>query len=507
MSCPNRRPAGVGIGLTLAVALSGCHATVRPTSSPRPSPVQQLQHDLDAILAPPSLGHGTWGVVVRSLANQETLYAAHGDRLMMPASNLKVATLAAAAERLTWSYTYETRLMAAGPVDGGVLHGDLVVVGSGDPSIGGRDGPATAVFERWADQIASAGIHRIDGRIVGDDRAFAGPGLGAGWSWDDLDAGYAAAVSALQYNESAVHVTIAPGPHEGDTAAVSVEPAGSGLSIRNHLDTAAADAPLSIQASRLPGSSELELHGHVPLGSAPGVHTLSVDSPTRFFVAALRRALVSRGIDVRGPAVGIDEASDAARQPGARPLVSYRSPPLSALATTLMKVSQNLYAETFVKTMGAATGAPTAAGGLAAARQTLEGWGVAPGALIAVDGSGLSRYDYITPEALVTILAHVDGDRRLRDPFEAALPIAGRDGTLVRRMKGTPAEGTVRAKTGSMANVRSLAGYVTTADGEKLAFAILANGFETPPELIDQATDAIVVRLAEFSRRTAEARR
>ncbi len=145
-----------------------------------------------------------------------------------------------------------------------------------------------------------------------------------------------------------------------------------------------------------------------------------------------------------------------------------------------MKVSQNLYAETFVKTMGAAAGAPTAAGGLAAARQTLEAWGVAPGALIMVDGSGLSRYDYITPEALVTILAHVDGDRRLRDPFEAALPIAGRDGTLTRRMKGTPAEGNVRAKTGSMANVRSLAGYVTTADGEPLAFAILANDFEVP---------------------------
>lgn len=129
MSCPNRRPAGVGIGLTLAVALSACHATVRPPAPPRPAPVQQLQHDSDAILAAPSLGHGSWGVVVRSLASRDTVYDAHGNRLMMPASNLKVATLAAAAERLTWSYTYETRLMAAGPVDDGELHGDLVVVG------------------------------------------------------------------------------------------------------------------------------------------------------------------------------------------------------------------------------------------------------------------------------------------------------------------------------------------------------------------------------------------
>jgi D-alanyl-D-alanine carboxypeptidase/D-alanyl-D-alanine-endopeptidase (penicillin-binding protein 4) len=165
-----------------------------------------------------------------------------------------------------------------------------------------------------------------------------------------------------------------------------------------------------------------------------------------------------------------------------------------------MKASQNQYAETFLKTMGAAAGTPTAAGGRTVAQTILERWGVPAGALIQRDGSGLSRYDYVTPEALVTILTHIDRDERLRGPFEASLPIAGRDGSLSNRMKGTPAEGNARAKTGSMSNVRALSGYVTTADGEPLAFAIIANNFEVPADAITGATDAIVVRLATFRR-------
>ena len=164
-----------------------------------------------------------------------------------------------------------------------------------------------------------------------------------------------------------------------------------------------------------------------------------------------------------------------------------------------MKVSQNLYAETFLTTLGAASPA-TAASGRTTVQAVLARWGVAAGGLIQRDGSGLSRYDYVTPEALVTILTHVDRDPRLRGPFEAALPIAGRDGGLSNRMKGTPAEGNARAKTGSMSNVRALSGYVKTADGEPLVFSIIANNFETPADVITKAADAIVVRLATFKR-------
>ena len=166
-----------------------------------------------------------------------------------------------------------------------------------------------------------------------------------------------------------------------------------------------------------------------------------------------------------------------------------------------MKISQNLYAETFLKTIGAAPGVvPNAAAGWNAARTIFERWGVAPGALIQRDGSGLTRYDFVTPEALVTILTHVDRDPRLKGPFEESLPIAGRDGTLANRMKGTAAEGNARAKTGSMTAVRGLSGYVTSADGEPLVFSILANNFDTPSATITATEDAIVIRLATFKR-------
>ena len=164
----------------------------------------------------------------------------------------------------------------------------------------------------------------------------------------------------------------------------------------------------------------------------------------------------------------------------------------------LMKNSQNLYAETLLKTIGGATGAPTFENGRRVAGETLVPWGVAPAGLVQVDGSGLSRYNYVTPETLVTLLMHINKDDRLRQPFEASLPIAGLDGTLAARMKGTAAEGNARAKSGTLANVRSLAGYVTSADGQPLVFAIVANNFGTMPEVAIAAIDAIVVRLAEF---------
>jgi D-alanyl-D-alanine carboxypeptidase/D-alanyl-D-alanine-endopeptidase (penicillin-binding protein 4) len=163
-----------------------------------------------------------------------------------------------------------------------------------------------------------------------------------------------------------------------------------------------------------------------------------------------------------------------------------------------MKLSQNLYAETLLKTLGAVSGAPTFEGGRAAVRSTLAPWGLPAGELIQVDGSGLSRYGYATAATLVEILAHVDRDDKLRGPYEGSLPIAGRDGTLAGRLGGTRAEGNVRAKTGTMSNVRTIAGYITSRDGDPIVFAILANNFESAPDAIVRTIDSIVVRLVDF---------
>ena len=344
------------------------------------------------------------------------------------------------------------------------------------------------------------GVGTIRGRIIGDDNLFDDETLGAGWAWDYLADAYATGVGALQFNENIVSVTMAPAQAVGGAAVISVAPAGSGLAIRNMVKTAAAGTAASIATRRLPGSAQLELRGSVPLGGAPSIHNVSVDNPTLFFVNVLRETLIAHGIDVKGPAVDIDDLTDPPSRDYATLLASYRSPPLSALATRMMKVSQNVYAETLLKTMGAVGETSTAAAGREAVRATVQPWGVSPTGLVMIDGSGLSRYNLVTPETIVTILTHVDSDQRLRGPFEDALPLGGRDGTLAGRLKGTPAENNARAKTGSLSNARALSGYVKSADGERIVFSLLANNFETAPDVIDTTADAIVVRLAQFRR-------
>ena len=150
-------------------------------------------------------------MLVRSLSSGDTLYSLNADKLLLPSSTMKVITLAAAADRLGWDYTFDTRVSAAGTIDGGVLDGDLIITGSGDPSIDNWDGDATRLFHEWADALKTASIRRISGRIVGDDRAFDGEALGAGWMWDDLDRSFAAGVSALQFNENTAQITVLPG--------------------------------------------------------------------------------------------------------------------------------------------------------------------------------------------------------------------------------------------------------------------------------------------------------
>jgi D-alanyl-D-alanine carboxypeptidase/D-alanyl-D-alanine-endopeptidase (penicillin-binding protein 4) len=513
----------------MAVALAAtaaCHASTKPTpqpTAPQVSPhIGQLRRDLEAMLNDPALARATWGVLVQSLRNGETLFAWNPQKLLLPASNMKLVTLAAAAAELGWDYTYRTRLLSRGAINGGVLAGDLIVVGSGDPSIGNVDGSAERLFGEWAERLKQLGVRTVDGRIVGDDNAFDDEILGFGWSWDDLTEDYAAGVGALQFNENAIRVSVSPGPAPGSPAGISVDPPESGIVVINSVRTDEAGAAASLSAHRLPGQRTLVVAGTVPAGAAvPTALTLAVDNPTLFFVQALRRSLIARGIDVRGPAVDVDDLAMPIDRAGTTPVAEHQSPPLSVLAVRLMKVSQNQYAETFLKTLSlnrserevpkterdalaerrdAGSRRATANMGRTAAQKLFQEWGVDAGSLIIRDGSGLSRYDYLTAQALVTILTHVYKDAKLYEPFAASLPTPGTDGTLANRLRGTAAEHRLRAKTGSMSQVRTLSGYLTTSDDEPLVFSILANNFDTTADVINRATDAMVVKLAEFRR-------
>jgi len=499
-SAASVRTAGTLAGIALALSLTVVSSVAQSTLS---SPLGALQRDIDLILSAPVLNRGFWGVLVRNVDRDETLYSHNAAKLMMPASTMKVVTLAAAADKLGWDYTFSTRVFASGPISDGILHGDLIVVGGGDPNIDDWDGVASRLFADWAAQLKSAGIRTISGRIIGDDNLFDDESLGAGWSLDDIASSFSANISALQFNQGSVQLRIAPGRAVGSKAVIAVTPDYSGLTINNRVTTGPPGSAVALARRRLPGASRLTLRGSVPLRMRPFNETASVENPTLYFVTALKHALVADGIEVRGAAVDIDDVDPPpTRNAAADPLLTYHSPPLSVIATTMMKLSQNLYAETLLKILGVDSNdrpTGTAMAGLAVIRSVLQGWNIDPaGALIQTDGSGLSRYNYITPETMVAILTHIEREPRLRAMFEAALPVAGRDGTLEYRMKGTVAEGNARAKTGSLTNVRSMAGFVKSADGETLAFAIFANNYENSSAVINATSDEILVRLAGY---------
>jgi D-alanyl-D-alanine carboxypeptidase/D-alanyl-D-alanine-endopeptidase (penicillin-binding protein 4) len=452
-------------------------------------PAESLQRDLSAIFQAPEFERSIWSVLVRPAASSEPLFSLNASKLVMPGSNMKILTLAAAADQLGWDYRYETKIVTTAPLEAGVLQGDVIVVGSGDPSISERS-DEHGILQSMAQQLRDAGVHQIDGRIIGDADAFGGSPLGDGWAWDNLPYGYSAPVSALEYNEGSVDLVIRAGAAAGDPVAIQVRPEGSGLDLDNRLVTVADTGSGTLTLERLPGSPHLVVRGQIPARAAPFVRTASVDNPTQFFVNALRATLIAEGIQVSKGALDIDDASPKPDRSGARTLATRRSPPLAQLATSMMKVSQNQYAELLLKTLG----------GRQALGDRLRLLGIPDDSYIIADGSGLSRYDFVTEEALVKLLQLFHDRPADAAPFTATLPVAGRDGTLARRLTGTPAEGRVRAKSGSIDNVRALSGYVDTAGGDTLVFSMIANNFSLPVAEIDAAVDKALLRLIMFTR-------
>ena len=484
-----------------ALPLRAARVTV-PIASPSTSTLQALQRRVNSALAEPSLAGGTWGLEVRSLRSGETLVDVGSHRLLMPASTLKAITLAVAADRLGWDFTFGTRLQAKGTIANGELSGDLIVVGTGDPSFDDWDGAASQVFQSWAEELKEHGVTSVTGRIIGDDHAFAENGYGRGWMWDDMADGYSAPASGLHFNQGVAQMLVAPGSSVGAPATLSIEPAYAPLSLVGHVRTERASAPTAVSVEPVARSAAVMVKGSIAVDSQRETRSVAIANPTQYFVNAVRAGLLANGIDVRGSAVDVDDISDApAPDVASIEVATHRSAPLPALGETMMRLSQNLYAESLLLTVGSHRGGSgTAEAGIATISDVLASWGVAPTEVLMADGSGLSRYDLVTADAVVSILAHVFAEDRLRDSFIATLPVAGRPGMLSSRMRGTAAEANVRAKTGSFTNARAIAGFVQSADGEPLVFSIMANNYGVPPAAVDRVADAILVALAEFHR-------
>lgn len=495
------RVAAAAALVSVAIASALAAGQTATTDATQPQAVA-LSADLNRIFDAPALSRALVAVRIQSLRDARVVFERNAGSRVIPGSVMKLVTAAVAAERLGWDRRFETRLEAVGRVENGALRGDLVVVGNGDPSIGAGGGPGAALFDEWADALRAAGITRVEGRIIGDDNAFDDEPLGAGWAWDYLSAGYAAPSGALSYNENVVVLRVRPGAAPGGAASVEAAPLGHGLTFDVGVTTATAGSPTSLTVGRAPGSATVTVRGQVAAGSAPLVRTTTVDNPTTFFVEGLRTTLASRGISVSHGAWDIDDAAPLPAGEARRLIARRESAPLSSLVGYTLKASQNYYGEMLLKALGRgdATRPGSSERGREAVRQTLAAWKIPGDALVMYDGSGLSRYNYLSAELLVAVLERVWRDERLRGPFLAALPVGGHDGTLEARMRTPALDRRVQAKTGTINNVRSLAGYVEAASGEKFAFAMIANHYTAPNAEIDAVMEAALERVVDQRR-------
>lgn len=475
-------------------ALAQQPATSAETQTVPPPPTlverEDLAARLDRLIDDPALVRAHVGLVVQIAETGEVLFERNGEKRFTPASNTKLVTSAVGLTVLGAGYRWTTTLVAGGPVQDGVLHGDLWIIGAGDPWLTREDVAA------WPDILLDAGIRRIEGEIVGDDSAFPVPQYGKGWMWDDLYVYYSAGVSALQLSPNRVRGRLDPGATLGSDAALVYLDAGPALPVVNRVRTGAPGSDVRLQFVPPPGGGDVELTGWIPLAGEPVDLSMATHHPTLYLLQYVEGILSDAGIssgDTRRAKVGENPVAASWQ-------VELRSDSLGAVLSELLKPSDNQMAETLILTLGREAGAGgTWDDGLTIVDETLAAWGIEPGAIDLVDGSGLSRYNQVTPNAINRMLRAM-----WRHPdftvFYDALPVAGVDGTLRRRMTGMPPQDNVRAKTGSLTSVRALSGYLTAGDGQTLVFSLLLNGYDAPGDVAVALEDLLVEQLALYRR-------
>lgn len=427
----------------------------------------------------------TWGVLVVDEQGQ-AVYARNPDRPLVPASTAKLAVTAAASVLLPPDYRITTSLYGTGPLVGGVLQGDLVVYGRGDPGFGahcyGPDTLAAGVCDRmWtrmdalADSLAARGVSEVAGSIVGDGSYFDGTLVHHDWQGYDLNWWYAAPVSALGFNDNSVNITWKPGLRVGAPAVIALDPTLGNFGFENRTRTTRARTRRTIDFFRQPGTMFIWGEGAVPLDHPGRTEYFALPDPNRYFAQALRAALERRGIGVAGPTVATTDAMlyRAARETPA--LVTFASRPMNDLLYPLLNDSHNWYAEMLVKLLGRERGEGGSwPAGLDVIRRFLvDSVGADPSAFDLHDGSGLAHGNLISPRAVVRLLLYMRA-RPDNAAFLRALPQPG-TGTLRDRLLCTSAEGRLSAKTGSLDQVYSLAGYLERPNGGAYVFDIVAN--------------------------------
>jgi len=491
--------------IVVPVLLSAACATggANPSSPRAVSARDALRFSIDSMVRQTQFRDAQFGVLIVDPERADTLYSLNAGKLFMPASNMKIVTGATSLAQLGPDYTFHTDFAAGGRVVHDTLLGALIVNGRGDPTISDHmRGSAMKPLLDVADSLKAHGIKTITGGIRAGPDVFPDTTIGYGWSWDDLGEDYGAGVDALYFNEG-FGTAIAYGKAGMQPDSVRTFPASTYPRIVTppHSSAQASDT-FALRLDVDPTRTQFTARGRLK----NPVDTLVFVFPDQreAYLAALSEALRSRGIVVAGGELGVVSPRVADKTIRATPLFAIHSPPLREILPALEKPSQNQIAEILYKTLGLEkTSVGSADSGRVVLERQLATWGAEPDGYLIRDGSGLSRYGYLSPETIVRVLDKVRADTAFH-VFYDALPIAGLDGSLRNRMKGTAAAGKIHAKTGSVANARSLSGYALTADNHTLIFSLLANNWITPQSAVDSVHNRIAVMLASLKLRDAQ---
>ncbi len=441
----------------------------------------QLGAAIDAAINRPQFRRARWGILIEPLSptTNRPLYNREGDRYFIPASNAKLLTTAAALRQLGSEFRIRTSIYQTSA-------SSLRVVGRGDPSL------TDVQLRDLAQQLKRQGVRNVQ-RLVVDDGYFQGDTLNLTWDWEDVQSDYGAAVNSLILNQNAVELTLSP-QQVGQPLRVSWADAIAAKQWRldNNSLTAKAATPDSLAITTVLGQPLLQIKGQLGVDAEPEVIGLPVLNPGEYFLEHFRNVLVPEGISVERATLESNRGVA-----GAQELAKIESPPLAILLVETNQESNNLYAEVLLRSLGTGASRDSTELGLKKLKETLTALGVDPQSYSLADGSGLSRQNLVSPEAIVQTLK-----RMAQTPqatlYRASLPTAGANGTLGRRFLNTAAQGNLQAKTGTLTGVSALSGYLDVPGYQPLVFSIMVNQSDQSPTTQRQAIDEIVLLLTRL---------